>query len=55
MESLAQETMKIHEIEKELLKTNNFDLSLSLMIPLEIKEKKEQKDVKQLLKSIFKK
>ena len=28
------------KIEKELLKTNNFDLSLSLMIPLEIKEKK---------------
>ena len=43
------------KIEKELLKTNNFDLSLSLIMPLETKEKKEQKGVKQLLKSIFKK
>lgn len=41
--------------EEELLKNNNFNLSLSLMMPIDIKKEKEQRNIKKFVKSIFKK
>lgn len=43
------------KVEKELLKNNNFDLSLSLMMPLDIKKEKEENNMKKLLRIILKK
>ena len=43
------------EIENDLLKNNKFDLSLSLIMPLDIKKEKEENNIKKLVKRILKK
>lgn len=43
------------KIEKRLLKSDNFDLSLSFMMPIDIKKEKEEKNIKKLVKRVLKK
>lgn len=53
---ISQDIVNFFEkTEQELLKSNNFDLSFSLMIPLDIEAKKEENSIKNIVKRILKK
>ena len=52
---IAQDVVNFFEkTEKVLLQSNDFDLSLSLMIPLDIKKEKNKNIIKKLVKRMMK-